>query len=546
MNDKAFDKKIKSKLNSPGQVPDNINKIFDNFIAENLKQNSARNNIIKVKFSTPKKLITAVASALTTLVAGGAIYAAVTGNSVLELFNINKEKYEQELVSVNEQVTSNDINLILEEYAMDHNAIVVNYTIKTDKTLNFEEGKDNMVIETFANNDIHMKVDKQNYVVDSENNLYKVSTLYSIEQFENTLDQFTLNINVKEIAGIEGEWQFNIDMDKSEKEENRTYGFNEDFHVGSNRIPIKTNYLPIAISVENVSISDFSTMINIIMYSSQYGIPEEQKIEPKKEIGKWYPETQTKEWYEVEPLKFEVTDNFGNILLDQDYDYTRADETHEIKFSQYEKLIFPNIDKDITSLNFNIYLRNDGEKELVGTINLPLDESTNTSNTQYTLDTQKSIADGKITVMVSSDWRFDYDESMPEDFQLLKHDEYGNLIEVSFSNITKYTIEDFSYLDIEDVNNIEELQKAIAEYDIKTTSGGGEIISQGKEQIGIFNGFQSTYLLKYQDHYIKIKHIYAVIDGETYAITYHVIGNEAAYKNNQSFFEDVVKSIKIN
>ena len=548
MNDKEFDKKIKSKLNSPEHVPDNVNKIFDKFIDENLKQNSARNNIIKVKFSTPKKLVTAAASVLTTLVAGGAIYAAVTGNSVLDLFNINKEKYEQELITVNEQVTSNDINLTLEEYAMDHNAIVVNYVVTTDKTLNFEENKDNIVIETFANNDIHLKVDKQNYAVDKDNNIYKISTLYSIEQFENTLDKFTLNINVKEIVGIKGEWNFDIDMDKSEKEENRTYSFNEDSYYGSNRIPVKTNYLPIAVSVENASISDFSTVMNVTIFASQYGIPEDQKIETKKEIYGGYPELQNEEWYEVEPLNFEVTDNFGNTLLDQDYDYTRADETSELKVMQYEKLMFPNVDKDITSLNFNIYLRSNDGKELVGTIELPLENDINRANTRYTLDTEKLLNNGRIKVSYSSEWRFDYDESKPEDFQLLKLDEYGNLIEIRFSNVTKVTRADFDYLDINDFDNFEERLKAIAEYDIKHSSDGA-IISQGKEQIGIFEGNQITYWqnIKYLDNdsYSKDKCMYAVIDGQTYFIWYEA-DNEAAFKNNEDYFEDVIKSITIN
>ena len=38
-----------------------------------------------------------------------------------------------------------------------------------------------------------------------------------LKKFDSVLDKFELNIKISEIAGIKGEWNFDINLDKSNK-----------------------------------------------------------------------------------------------------------------------------------------------------------------------------------------------------------------------------------------------------------------------------------------------------------------------------------------
>lgn len=70
-----------------------------------------------------------------------------------------------------------------------------------------------------VNKNIHIDVDKQNF--ERNDNTYIISTLYSIEKFESNLNSFELNIKVTEIAGVKGEWNFDLKLDKTNKVENK-------------------------------------------------------------------------------------------------------------------------------------------------------------------------------------------------------------------------------------------------------------------------------------------------------------------------------------
>ncbi len=55
---------------------------------------------------------------------------------------------------------------------------------------------------------------------------YTIATLYSIEKkFDSVLDKFELNIKISEIAGIKGEWNFDINLDKSNKKKENKISF---------------------------------------------------------------------------------------------------------------------------------------------------------------------------------------------------------------------------------------------------------------------------------------------------------------------------------
>ena len=337
MNKFSEDKKIKEIFNIKESVPDNINSIFDDFINKNVKEEK-RNNI-KVKKENIRKVLSIAASFIIVIVASETIYASITGKSLIILFNINEGEYKNSIISVNKQVSDSDIKVELETYAIDQNAVVVNYKISSDKELNFIDKKDNIVAEKQVNKNTHIDIDKQNYLQNDKT--YTIATLYSIEKFDSVLDKFELNIKISEIAGIKGELNFDINLDKSNKKENKI-SFYDDINLkDTNRIAIKTNYTPISMDVKSVSTSDFSTMMNITIYSVQNGVKQSEKIEHKKDITAMSEEYNNPKWNETENFIFEVKDENENELLFSEYAYTRAE------WIKNEKIIFPDLSSEV-------------------------------------------------------------------------------------------------------------------------------------------------------------------------------------------------------
>ena len=247
-NDKN-DEEIRKLFNKTETVPDNINNLFDNFINNTVKKEEKKNNVIKLKPSKAKKVASIAASFAGVVLASGTIYAAITGKSIVGLFNINEDKYNNSIVSVNDEVLNSDISVTLETYAIDQNAVIVNYKIQSNKELNFIKNSDNIVVDTMVNKNIHIDVDKQNF--ERNDNTYVISTLYSIEKFESNLNSFELNIKVTEIAGVKGEWNFDLKLDKNNKVENKVSFYDEQNLKDTNRIAIKTNYTPISMSFQH-------------------------------------------------------------------------------------------------------------------------------------------------------------------------------------------------------------------------------------------------------------------------------------------------------
>ena len=551
MNDKKIDKIIKSKIDIPEKVPNNINAIFDNFIAENVNSESTKGIKIKNKMSIGRRIITAISSIASSLVIGGVVYAAVTGKSVLDLFNINKDKYEQELINVNEHVLDNDIDVILDHYAVDHNSIIINYTIKSDVFLNFKENEENIEVKSIVDDEIELNVASQNYIKDEENNSYKVATLYSIEQYESTLDKFSLKVEIKSITGITGNWNFNINMDKSEKEENKTYVFNKTESGYAPRIALKTNYSPISMSVDNVSVSDFSSLMSITIFNDQLGVPDDKKVDTDKynSVGIVYKNANLEKWDELVPLIFEVKDDKGNTLHEEKYNYQRKD----ISNIDERKLIFANVEREMKQLTLNVYSEyQKGKKVLLGNFELKLNKDTELTGEKFDLDSEKKIDKMNLTMKVPSKWNFDYSADAPYMIKLDYHDKYDSSISIGITEISaipqnssRYYVVYSDYSDIDKMID-ESMKLNETQFDSIRT------ISKGTEKIGIFDGKQVTYV-GYWDRApkYKSKEMYAIINGKTYVISYTAqtisgTGCEAAYKEYYEVFESVIESIKLN
>lgn len=532
MNDFQKDKIIKLKFNTNDEMPENINNIFDKFIDKSIN-NSSKSKI--VKFSKCKKILSAVASTMIVILAGGTIYAAITGRSLINLFNINKEKYQNDIVSVNEQITSQGITVELTEYAVDHNSIIVNYQISSNKTLNFSNNKDNIVAKSKVNKDsIELNIDNQKYA--ENDGIYTVSTLYSIEQFEELLNEFTFDIEITEIASCTGNWNFRVNIDKSEIKDNRKYSFYDHKNLkDTNRIPIKTSYMPISMNVGTVSVSDFSTVINMTFFNNQNGINDGDKIEPKKILLAQSPEVNNTQWNETERFFIEIQNDNGEVLDFEDYDYTRE------KMIRYEKIIFPNLSVDCDNLTLKIYLKNDNaQKDLVGEIKLELSED---NIEKYNFNISKTLNNGQVTYKVPDNWRiYNLNENS---VNILTMDDFGNTVDLSLKYIKSSQYNEFGineYSSLEDIAT----NNSNIKYEFSNGSKEHKIISQGEQQYGNISGYQITYSLKLSDSNVwdmKIKNFYFYVKDDLYLVSINADG-EVAVENYIDIFENFISNIE--
>ncbi len=533
MNKFQKDKIIKSKIYSNDEIPENIENIFDKFIEENINSKSEQKI---VKLSKTKKITSAVASSLICIFASGAIYAAVTGESLISLFNINKDKYQEDVISVNEKITDQGITVNLVEYAVDHNAIIVNYQISADKPLDFEKGNDNIVARTKVNGEsIELNINNQKFIENDEG--YTVSTLYSIEQFEESLNEFTLDIEIIEIAKCEGNWKFKANINKSEIKENRKYSFYDRKNLkDKNRIPLKTNYTPISMNVGTVSVSDFSTVINMTFFNNQNGISNDKKLEPKKIITAQSSEVKNSQWNETEQFFIEIQNDKGDVLDFEDYDYTRS------KMIRYEKIIFQNLPVDCNNLILKVYLKNDNsQKELVGEIKLDLSED---NMEKYNFNISKTLNNGKITYKVPDNWRFeDFDESS---VSIITMDDFGNTLDLSLKYIKPSEYDEFGINKSSSLKDIATNNSSI-QYEFSNDSKDHKIISQGEQKIGNISGYQITYVLKFDNSNIwnmKIKNFYFFVEDSLYVISITADG-EVAVENYMDIFDEFISNIEI-
>lgn len=528
-NDKN-DEEIRKLFNKTETVPDNINNLFDNFINNTVKKEEKKNNVIKLKPSKAKKVASIAASFAGVVLASGTIYAAITGKSIVGLFNINEDKYNNSIVSVNDEVLNSDISVTLETYAIDQNAVIVNYKIQSNKELNFIKNSDNIVVDTMVNKNIHIDVDKQNF--ERNDNTYVISTLYSIEKFESNLNSFELNIKVTEIAGVKGEWNFDLKLDKTNKVENKVSFYDEQNLKDINRIAVKTNYTPISMNVTSISTSEFSTLMNITIFANQNGVKDENKIEPKKDISALSSEYNDPRWSEEEKFLFEVKDELGNDLLSSEYTYTRTD------WIKNEKLLFPNFSTDNKKIIFNIYLLGENnEKELVGKFDLSIEQSQN-KDEKNKLDKTESMSNGSVIFNVPSKWNVDIED---KSVNMYTNDSYGDLINIQlyeYSEDESNKLKEKYGADLEKIANNNENYK----YDIKNAEKHKEI-SKSKEKIGNFEGYQITYTVLNDSKWMKQKDFWFENNGKIYIVSIFS-DTEISVDNNISVYNNFIESIQ--
>ena len=130
MNDKEFDKLIKSKLQEEKQIPKNINQLFSEFGMEvKMKEkNSKKYNYFK--------MAPIAASLMIVTFFGGCTFAHVNGREtiispLLRQIGINS-KYEENKTEFNEETKKEGVNIKILDGAIDDTSLIIGYEIQID------------------------------------------------------------------------------------------------------------------------------------------------------------------------------------------------------------------------------------------------------------------------------------------------------------------------------------------------------------------------------------------------------------------------------
>lgn len=124
MNDKDFDKLLKSQMQEDKTIPENINKLFSDFESEVNMKNNKKSNVI-----TFLNKVSAAACAVLILGIGGCTYAHVNGvetiiSPLLRNLGINS-KYTENATEFNEEVNKNNVTVKLLDGAIDDTLLIL-------------------------------------------------------------------------------------------------------------------------------------------------------------------------------------------------------------------------------------------------------------------------------------------------------------------------------------------------------------------------------------------------------------------------------------
>lgn len=141
MKDSKFDKKLKQKIKSEIEIPNNI----DSIVMDGL--NIKEKPILKLKFT---KAIQTIIAVLSLLAISGGVYAGITGNSILSFLGFGKasENFENSAIDINKTIDYNYAKITIERLACDGCLLIVEYDVRLKDQL-FED-TNSSIIEEFG------------------------------------------------------------------------------------------------------------------------------------------------------------------------------------------------------------------------------------------------------------------------------------------------------------------------------------------------------------------------------------------------------------
>ncbi len=274
MNDKEFDKLIKSKLQEEKQIPKNINQLFSEFGMEvKMKEkNSKKYNYFK--------MAPIAASLMIVTFFGGCTFAHVNGREtiispLLRQMGINS-KYEENKTEFNEETKKEGVNIKILDGAIDDTSLIIGYEIQIDNNDydNWIEIEGEYKINNITVKPINHSIDKlsdTSYIyyqvfdaseikIENKENVKINATIRSIKEYKEseTLD------SVEAIYGKEHNniWSFEENIVVNNIEKSKIYEFED----SSNKKTIENVYL----SVTEYMTGSYTNILKIKTDKSNY------------------------------------------------------------------------------------------------------------------------------------------------------------------------------------------------------------------------------------------------------------------------------------
>ncbi|NFN35094.1 DUF4179 domain-containing protein [Clostridium botulinum] len=167
--------------------------------------------------------------------------------SIMTLHSGNYAEYENYTKNIYSSTYDKGINFIINQIACDYDKIIVSYTVICDKNIEDAQGLVN------ANFKIDGKdIEQYQYSMDSNNNVLNEGVFKLELKNENITNKFTLEMNITSIGNLDGDWSFNLDIDKNEiTNDTKEYIINKEINIAGNKLNIKKiNISPLSTEIE--------------------------------------------------------------------------------------------------------------------------------------------------------------------------------------------------------------------------------------------------------------------------------------------------------
>ena len=357
MNDKDFDKLLKKQMQEDEEIPENINMLFSNFEREvEMKEESSKQTKIIPFF----KKFSIAACALIVLATGGFAFATNMPEewkeSIKKFFGvISNESYEEVKVDVNEIKIDNEYEMTLNEYGIDSDTLLLNFTLKSERELNIiypfleepdvyffnnikiiNDDKEEYIIEKLPLNEYdeeYIEATKKILVNKINNKEYEIFEIYTIDATKIT-DNSTLDIEFyfEELPENADELKYerfaNFDFEVPINEENIVLDY-EEYNIDGTEIVLESPF-------EDFETNTITNEIAMVRLSKI----KNSKIATKISVllDGWY---HTNTEYTVE-----ILDENNKVILDRDIEYIYGLVPTEI--------VIPKVDMN-SKLKINVY-----------------------------------------------------------------------------------------------------------------------------------------------------------------------------------------------
>ena len=421
------------------------------------------------------------------------------------LMKIAKKAYQEFIVlELNpENASEKKVNELIEEtIAMFESKVNSKYDVMASDTK----------LQEFGIQTISQKVEKSG-------NEYIIYNVYNVDTISDLASKFNLSVNVNKIGNIEGEWNFNTELEKARLDTRvETIDFYENNSCDNvaPAITVADNVRHTAtVEAKKLVISDFSTVLML----------QTKVLEKDREYYLEYAKDGL-------PCIFVVTDENGNVLgtgTVSEGSYERAVmQGDAIQYT--DRIILENVTKDTKKIYVKIYEQYDmdGEPIKVNHEIIELDiEAARSNSKPVELNQAYTSKQHQVTFKYPGNWTIKEDEwavniTGPEDVD-------GNTPEIVIGKLSD--------------NEVNSSEGKIELKNLINLDYGSMILEEGKITVGGEEGYYKVYYFGDAGYYVKGKSIVIKKENEYFSINYYAY-TDSQYARYEETFNEILETIE--